>query len=296
MPRQARNKARTAQSAAPEVPTLRELLERTVRGPWRDVKAYASLLSNVRFLNERLGDTLVPAITAETLENFADQMRNQGYAPATIKRRLATLSRALKQAVTWGIIPAAPTMPPLTVRNTKDRVLEWREEGALLNELASRHIREPWRHWHELYRLVVVLVDTAARLSEVLAFQPGDLVEIEGKSYLKLHRYQTKNDKPRTIPLTDRAANALRGPAWTLTAQQAWRLWDQARGELGLQDVTLHTLRHTALTRLAQGGMDLIRLQKWAGHSDPRITAERYTHLVAADLLGGLDILERTTT
>ena len=74
-------------------------------------------------------------------------------------------------------------------------------------------------------------------------------------------------------------------------------MFDQIRGDvklatgMSLADVTLHTLRHTTLTRLAQGGMDLLRLQTWAGHSDPKITAQRYTHLRPSDLAGGLSIL-----
>lgn len=54
-----------------------------------------------------------------------------------------------------------------------------------------------------------------------------------------------------------------------------------------------HSAFHTALTQLAQGGMDLLRLETWAGHSDPKITAERYTHFTADDLMGGLDIFNK---
>ena len=55
--------------------------------------------------------------------------------------------------------------------------------------------------------------------------------------------------------------------------------------------LTIDDYPHTALTRLARGGMDLRRLQIWAGHSDPKITAERCVHTRADDLVGGLDIL-----
>ena len=76
-----------------------------------------------------------------------------------------------------------------------------------------------------------------------------------------------------------------------------FRSWENIRQDvkeagLNIDDVTLHTLRHTCLTRLAQGGMGLLQLQQWAGHSDPKITADRYVHLRPNDLVGGLDILE----
>jgi integrase len=77
----------------------------------------------------------------------------------------------------------------------------------------------------------------------------------------------------------------------------AWYMWRNIREDLDklgadIQDVTLHTLRHTCLTRLAQGGLDLLRLQIWAGHSDPKVTAERYIHLRPAQLVEGLNILQ----
>jgi hypothetical protein len=40
--------------------------------------------------------------------------------------------------------------------------------------------------------------------------------------------------------------------------------------------------------------MDLARLQQWLGHSDPKITAERYLHLIPSDLVAGLAILSGT--
>jgi hypothetical protein len=48
------------------------------------------------------------------------------------------------------------------------------------------------------------------------------------------------------------------------------------------------------LTRLAQGGMDLARSSNGLGHSDPKITAERYLHLIPSDLVAGLAILNGT--
>lgn len=54
-------------------------------------------------------------------------------------------------------------------------------------------------------------------------------------------------------------------------------------------DVTPHILRHTYITRLILGGMDLKRVQYLAGHSDPKVTLQIYTDLMGhapADLIG----------
>lgn len=44
--------------------------------------------------------------------------------------------------------------------------------------------------------------------------------------------------------------------------------------------VTPHILRHTYITRLILGGMDLKRVQYLAGHSDPKVTLQIYTDLM----------------
>jgi hypothetical protein len=41
----------------------------------------------------------------------------------------------------------------------------------------------------------------------------------------------------------------------------------------------LHDLRHTAVSRLVEAGADVVLVQAVAGHSDPRVTLARYTHL-----------------
>lgn len=53
-------------------------------------------------------------------------------------------------------------------------------------------------------------------------------------------------------------------------------------------DVTPHILRHTYITTLILGGMDLKRVQYLAGHSDPKVTIQIYTDLMGhapADLI-----------
>ncbi len=47
--------------------------------------------------------------------------------------------------------------------------------------------------------------------------------------------------------------------------------------ELGQAGLVRHGLRHTALTWMADAGIDLHILQRVAGHQDPAVTA-RYLH------------------
>ena len=49
--------------------------------------------------------------------------------------------------------------------------------------------------------------------------------------------------------------------------------WDTLVRDLGLPGLVRHGLRHTALTWMADAGVDLHILQRVAGHQDPAVTA-----------------------
>jgi integrase len=47
----------------------------------------------------------------------------------------------------------------------------------------------------------------------------------------------------------------------------------------GIEDVTPHVLRHTAISWMAIAGIPMFEISKMAGHSDTRVTERRYAHL-----------------
>ena len=55
--------------------------------------------------------------------------------------------------------------------------------------------------------------------------------------------------------------------------------------------MTPHILRHTYITRLILGGVDLKRVQYLAGHDDPQVTLKIYTSIMGhqpEDLIGSV--------
>lgn len=298
---------------------MRELLEKAEDTVWKTSKSQGTVRSNVKILSGIIGDEPVGAMTYTRLEKLVEELRALGYAPGTIKRKMDAVSKVLRMATRWEgpdgkpLLASKPTMPRIKVNNLKDRVLSLEEEAAVFLAIEKRRQSEPQRQWRRFGALIRFLLETAARLSEALNTGPDDLSTVptpDGEATLvTFPRYRTKNDKPRSVPLTEAASAALtrlkedlglQKGKWVyfpMNAGTAWYMWSNIRDDLSkigmdISDVTLHTLRHTCLTRLAQGGMELLRLQKWAGHSDPKITAERYVHLRVDDLMSGLDILQ----
>ena len=242
-------------------------------------------------------------------------MEADGYAPGSIKRKMDMVSKALRMAAEVyedangkPLLAAKPPMPKLEVKNTKERILTRDEEVLVFQAIDARMQKEPMRQWPRFRMLIRVLLDTGFRLGEALVLGPDSVVQVNidgvDHPYLSLARYTTKTDKPRMVPATSEVtklfsklnAMAVGGKWFPFKGSSAWYMWANVRHDLKLaghdiEDVTVHTLRHTCITRLALGGMELQRLSMWAGHADTSITSTRYSHLDVSALAGGVAIL-----
>lgn len=92
---------------------------------------------------------------------------------------------------------------------------------------------------------------------------PVGTVEIDGKHYELSSSLPLAADQYGVRPL----------PA-SLTG---W--WTGHRADYGLDDWSLHELRHSFLTRAAASGVHPAVMQKLAGHSSARTTMDIYTHV-----------------
>lgn len=63
-----------------------------------------------------------------------------------------------------------------------------------------------------------------------------------------------------------------------LTERTFTRLWQRIGRKIDLHDATPHIFRHTYITMAASSGIDVKTLQEIAGHSDIKMTMERYAH------------------
>ena len=151
--------------------------------------------------------------------------------------------------------------------------------------------------------MVTILATTALRISEVSGLLVGDVDLHRGLIHVFRQTYpgrgglvtkETKGRRRRTVPVIeplrptlqrltagrDSAARLLSGPRGgvitTATLRDATR-WDDVVRGIGQPGLVRHGLRHTALTWMADAGVDLHILQRVAGHQDPAVTS-RYLH------------------
>ena len=103
----------------------------------------------------------------------------------------------------------------------------------------------------------------------------------------------------------DRVFLSPEGCPWKRPTTNAMRILDRVLDRVGIAKVDhegrkldIHALRHTFASRLARSDVGLVQAQRLLGHSDPKLTAQVYTHLEVEDLRGAIDSIgeERTAS
>ena len=129
------------------------------------------------------------------------------------------------------------------------------------------------------------------RRGEILGIE-WEHVDLDSRiAYLPL----TKNGSSREVPLSTKAAEVLAMQRqrndtplpFPVTANGFRLAWERLRRRAGLSDLRFHDLRHEAISRFFELGLNIPEVAVISGHKDPRMLF-RYTHLRAEELVGKL--------
>ena len=169
-----------------------------------------------------------------------------------------------------------------------------------------------------LHDVAVVLLDSGLRLGEALALEWTDvhLGPVGGARYgwVQVKDGKSTNAK-RTVPLLERVTCLLAEKKKTATSPWVFPGDSPDRPVLGTSlahmhekvrrpgkqkdrsyvfpaEFVLHSLRHTALTRLGEAGADAFTIMKLAGHSSV-IVSQRYVHPTGETVELAFDRLEK---
>lgn len=236
---------------------------------------------------------------------------DSGLAPRSVLHIHRTLSKALKQAVSDGLIPrnaAAPVKPPRP-RKEEIRPLDREQVRALFEAAGEAGDR--------LEALYVVAVTAGLRRGELQSLKWED-IDLEARfPTLQVRRTLSeprggyifeapKSGKGRNIRLTQRAAAALREhrkrqleermehaglysdhglvfPSSTgapLLGGNLNRAFKATLARAGLPEIRFHDLRHTCATLLLRQGVNPKFVQELLGHADISLTLNVYSHVL----------------
>lgn len=263
-------------------------------------------------LQRPLGRLRVQNLRAEHIARVLGDLRRQGLSPWTVKGVYTLLGTILNHAVTRGLINESPlrrlsrTERPVGRNQTRARVLT-EDEIQLLVEATPTGYRA----------LVATGAYSGLRQSELLALRWRD-VDFDHEALRVHHQLSraTREKPARLLPLkTDAGERTVillpvlsrvlrehrtiafeRGHARpddyvfaTLTGQPIYYRNASSRGldaganragvnQPGQQKLSFHDLRHSFISHLIAGGLDVVVVQRQAGHTRPSITLDRYSH------------------
>ena len=246
-----------------------------------------------------LGHLPVAMITAGLVDRAIDTWERD-YGRSTVKNTVAGLVLVLDEAVRDGLIPRNPAKDRARRKTVgKASTDEPAEESprdlalpdvATLDRLVAAVVSEgKHRCWGDM---VTLLATTARRISEVAGLRVGDVdldhvvIRVERQTYPGRGGLITKATKGRrrcVVPVIEplratlvrltrnrdegeRLLSGPRGGVITTATLRDATSWDTTVTALGLPGLVRHGLRHTALTWMADAGVELHLLQRVAGH------------------------------
>jgi integrase len=265
-------------------------------------KDYVNNEQHIRLhLKPYFGSMRLDQISAFTLHKFQAHCRKKGIAESTINRILATYRRVGRKLVTWKIISTPLPMIQLQKeRNARDYVISDDEEQRLLTAAAADSHPYVWL-------FIKLGLATSLRHSEMLRarFENFD-------SERRRLRVQVKGGRWRRQPLTRGITEVLLKERETARDPNGW-IFPSIRAKSGHFEsmdeafarcvqaagmdtsvVVPHTMRHTAITRLAATGADIKTIQEFSGHESMAMVL-RYAHAQDHVIDAVLDRLDKRT-
>lgn len=237
-------------------------------------------------LRAHFGAYSAAALRSAHIASYRDSRLSAGLAGATVVKELNSLSHLLDVAIKdWGIglsVNVARLVRHPQVARGRERRLSADEEQKLLAACSASRATM-------LAPAVRFATETAMRMGEILALRWSD---IDLRTRVAVLR-DTKNGESRQVPLSTAAVAAIAGLPWHITdgrifwkwsrADSVENAWRRAVASAGVADLRFHDLRHEAVSRLFEFGLNPMEVASISGHKTLQML-KRYTHLKAVDL------------
>ncbi|MEQ9617835.1 MAG: tyrosine-type recombinase/integrase [Deltaproteobacteria bacterium] len=268
------------------IPTLREF-SRDYMVYQREVKFKRSWKkdeAHLRIFNSLFGDKKLSEITAKDIDDYK-QKRLQEVKPVTVNRELEVLRHLFYLAKKWkkffGDNPVSES-GLLKTESQRIRVLTLDEEARLMNS-SSEH----------LYPIIKTALMTGMRQGEILSLKWEDVNF--GNNLITIRAEISKSKKNRRIPISSSLRTLLLeqkiktiSTGYVFVTPEAIpyspnnpsalkRTFTTARNKAKVENFTFHDLRHTAATRMAENGANIIAVKEILGHADIKTTM-KYFH------------------
>jgi integrase len=245
------------------------------------------------YLTPFFGSQRLDSISTSTVDRYKKRRLDKGASNGTVNLELATLSHLFNSAIEWEWLKSRPCKIRLLTK-TEGRIvaLTDEQENALLRAAVADDDPHCWL-------FVVFGLNTAMRHREILRAR-FEWLDLEKR---RLFIPRAKGGR-REQPITPELAKLLRREQETRADKQGWifpsprpttsltghrdrmdKPFRRAVIRAGLDPkiVTPYVMRHTAITKLVQSGVDLPTIQRISGHKTLAMVL-RYTHVYGSHI------------
>lgn len=257
-------------------------------------KATYAILSKTHLEVAPFGEVTLDRLKPSHIDRLILELRNKKLAESTIRQVYTILRLALSDAKRDGLIArnVAEAVPRPKVAKKEARFLTTDEVARLLEAAADSRYRD----------LLAFIVATGVRKSEALSTAWSD-VDLEAATYrvpgtksdaakrtlhlspalvamLKRHRKEQAQERLRAGNLWQQSGLVFTTEFGTrVNPRNALRAMYAAAKAAGLDDVCVHTLRHSAATAMLENGVNLKAVSALLGHAEIGTTANLYGHV-----------------
>jgi integrase/recombinase XerD len=261
------------------------------------IAAYRTDLEQLgAFLNQR-GVTTWSAVTRDDIVAFMLFLRERQYANSTVARRTAAVKSFYSFLTKSQVVASNPTVK---IDSPKvDRCPPHAISVHQVDELLELPLRSSTPEGLRDKAMLELLYSTGMRVSELVALDVSHVDLQNG-----VVQCIGKRDRERLLPLKPTAITALeeyldsgrtqlmRGSTKQvdalflnhrgrrLTRQGFWLILKSYSAELGLENLTPHTLRHSFAAHMLNNGVDIREVQELLGHASIS-TTQIYTMLAS---------------
>ncbi|QBX34624.1 site-specific integrase [Paracoccus liaowanqingii] len=251
-----------------------------------------SMSSTVKAMMPFFGALRPDQITVEHCRDYDARRRLAGIKQGTVWTELGHLRIVVNWAVKKGLIERAPFIELPQKPAPRERHLTRAEAGALIRAEAQPHI----------ILAIRLMLSTAARVGAILDLT-WDRVDLE-RRVINLRTEGTGPRKGRAVvPINDTLLAALveaKGQGMTdhviewngKPVQSIRKGFGVAVRSVGLKDVTIHTLRHSAAVMMVEAGTSMDEVAQYLGHSNSSITFKTYARFSPSHLRAASRVLD----
>jgi integrase len=263
------------------------------------LRSLQSPLLWIQLLIDHFGKCRLHSITHSQIDQYRLKRLSEGLSIASTNRELELLRSVLNFAKREGLIDRTPFElgEPLIHKSDetrRTRIMDRDEEARLLECCVDKR--------SHLKAIIIALVDSGMRFGELKTLRWSDINLQE--RIISIKSFNCKTGQGRSVPISERLfyelqglykefSNTGGGDGLIFRITTVKRSWRTACKEAKVDDLRIHDLRATFITRMIEGGMPAEEVSKISGHTQIQTLYAHYLRVTNGTIERAAGLLDK---